>query len=273
MIIRKISAFLLAIAISASLFNLGASAEDAQYAQANATVFNGLSYELDFMVSNSVVYANALQMGLLFNYQCSVAKPSIILSDSGTLMAFSSESSAVGYANGVMPYSEFDAPAQSAINDQGAWIPFETFLFMADSGYVMAGSSIHIEAPRATVIETLQEIRRNGSSRYSFDPVSELGFSQPELGMSGKASRLADFFLDVDPASKGFAVAGRFADSAPYDSKYGAALAQMLVKASKEELSEAWDSESLPTEAIESLCEGSPCQESRLMRPRRLLIF
>ena len=203
---------------------------------------------IDLLVADSHVYADAGEMSELFGYDCQIAieTQKIVISDRENLflMAFSAKNTKVDYMLGVGKVLEYAAPVKSIIEDaQTAWIPFDYFLNLADSGYVIKDDRLQIEEPRITGIKLLKQMLIEGINEYGFDLLEELGHDEQSFYITGAASHLVNYFngiLGMD-ASAWALTFTQFGEGNSFDKKYGETLAALFVTNSRNELSEFAD--------------------------------
>lgn len=202
-------------------------------------------HTMKFKVYNNKVYANAIEISNLFGYNCriSVDNNSVIIAKGEDLFfsIFHSDSKNVDYMLGVHSLLKYTAPFESIIeNEKTAWIPFEYFLLIADSNYIIIDNIIHIETPKITAVKILKQMTKDGFGEYCFDFFKELGYNESSFNIKSGASHLINYLngiLKFDPASWGLTIT-QFGNSNSYDKKYGDTLAKLFCTNHQGELRE-----------------------------------
>lgn len=222
---------------------------DPQYVTQTVTFAgSGTSADLSMMIVDGHIYAAADGLASRLSYDCTVADTDIVcsptLANAGSAfnkIVFHGGSDAVTVSYPVLGLTNlaYKAPFASVINDKGAWVPFEMFLLLANTEYLITDRGLYVGAPKQTAIDVLQQVWSRELGSYSFDWVAESGLTAADLKTVNSNFLLANVFnglLKFDPASWGMAFTQIVGDTTPYDKKYGQTLATMFATNSEDEL-------------------------------------
>lgn len=244
---RVISFFLCAIMMMSSTYTvLATETTDISYNTLSVEFSDnlGTTEELNVMVTENHIYANAEQLGDRLGYQVEVGNEYVAIYNknfSNTvpygLTTFYYDSTKVRHMlfNKMVDY---EAPFKSVKNSDGVWIPFEFSLLLLNSSDVVLDNQVHIEMPQKNIIDIYMDILKN-NDRYLFDWKSDAGASDGSIFAMGTGAYFVQVFsgiLDKDGASWSQLIDSFNLKMDSYDRKYAESFARMFCTYSDEEL-------------------------------------
>lgn len=244
---RVISFFLCAIMLMSSTYTvLATETTDISYNTLSVEFSDnlGTTEELNVMVTEDHIYANAEQLGDRLGYQVEVGNKYVAIYNknfSNTvpygLTTFYYDSTKVRHMlfNKMVDY---EAPFKIVKNSDGMWIPFEFSLLLLNSSDVVLDNQVHIEMPQKNIVDIYMDILKN-NDRYLFDWKSDAGASEGSIFAMGTGAYFVQVFsgiLDKDGASWSQLIDSFNLKMDSYDRKYAESFARMFCTYSDEEL-------------------------------------
>lgn len=205
----------------------------------------GNEEELQVLVKDDHVYANAEQLGGRLGYQVQLGDEyaAIYNKDFSNntpygLTTFYYDSTKVRHMlfNKMVDY---EAPVATINNAEGVWIPLEFALLLLNSSDVVLNNKMHIEMPEKNIIDIYMDVLKNGD-RYRFDWSSDAGASDGAIfamGTSAYFVQLLGGLLDKDGASWVQLLNSFCMNTDSYDVKYANDFAKLFCTQSDDELS------------------------------------
>ena len=203
--------------------------------------------DLDILVKDEHVYANAEQLGERLGYQVEVGKDYAAVYNKQFsnsvpygLTTFYYDSKKVGHMlfNKMVDY---EAPIETIKNDDGAWIPLEFSLLVLNSSDVVLDNQVHIEMPQKNIVDLYMDVLKN-KDRYLFDWKNDAGASDGAIFAMGSSAYIVQLFngvLDTDGASWLQLMNGFCSNTDIYDAKYAQDFAKMFCTYSDEEINQS----------------------------------
>ncbi len=202
--------------------------------------------ELQIMIEENHIYANAEQLGDRLGYQVKVGDEYIAIYNkdfSNTvpygLTTFYYNSKKVGHMlfNNMVDY---EAPIETLKNTEGVWIPFEFGLLILNSSNVVLDNQIHIEMPEKNIIDIYMDVLKN-NDRYIFDWKTDAGATDESIFAMGTSSYVVQLFnglLESDGASWAQLIDSFCMNTDSYDAKYAKDFAKLFCTYSDDELNQ-----------------------------------
>lgn len=202
--------------------------------------------ELQIMIEENHIYANAEQLGDRLGYQVKVGDEYIAIYNkdfSNTvpygLTTFYYNSKKVGHMlfNNMVDY---EAPIETLKNTEGVWIPFEFGLLILNSSNVVLDNQIHIEMPEKNIIDIYMDVLKN-NDRYIFDWKTDAGATDESIFAMGTSSYVVQLFnglLESDGASWAQLIDSFCLNTDSYDAKYAKDFAKLFCTYSDDELNQ-----------------------------------
>ena len=203
--------------------------------------------DLDILVKDEHVYANAEQLGERLGYQVEVGKDYAAVYNKQFsnsvpygLTTFYYDSKKVGHMlfNKMVDY---EAPIETIKNDDGAWIPLEFSLLVLNSSDVVLDNQVHIEMPQKNIVDLYMDVLKN-KDRYLYDWKNDAGASDGAIFAMGSSAYIVQLFngvLDTDGASWLQLMNGFCSNTDIYDAKYAQDFAKMFCTYSDEEINQS----------------------------------
>ena len=207
----------------------------------------GTLENLQVMIKNNHVYANAEELGVRLGYEIKVFEDYIVIHNQSTNNTIPDNLTAFYYGSTQVAHNLFNkmienykAPFETIKNENGIWIPLEYSLLLLNSSMLVVDDIILIDMPSKNIIDIFMDITKN-QSKYNFDWQQDIGISEKNEEKMGKASFIVTMFngiLTEEGESWVQFVQSFSLDSSSYDSKYGEELAILFCTYSNKELQE-----------------------------------
>jgi hypothetical protein len=203
----------------------------------------GIGEELDVLIANDCVYANAETLGKRLGYQVIKKDDCITIynTDDETLpqgfTVFYYDSTKVEHTVFNMKMSSYESPAKCISNDKGVWIPLEYALLILNSGMMITDNTVCIDIPEPTVLDIYRELMSQ-SSEFLFDWGDDFGYEDLDWEIIGASSHMVNLLnglLKKDGTSWLELIQTFAMDSSAYDEKYGQDIAKLFCIQSDDE--------------------------------------
>ena len=209
----------------------------------------GNNEQLEIMVKDGCVYANAEMLAERLGYSFGKEEESIVIYNTENeeipigFTQFSLNDTKVSHMIYAQMSDSYEAPFPSMENEEGYWIPLEYSLLILNSGLMIGDTALSIDMPHKDMVDCLYDIQKNGST-YRFDWNKDFGYTNLDVNVIGGSSHLINIFnglLDLDGDSWAAMFQSFIMDSSAYDEKYGQNLASLLCAESQGELDASID--------------------------------
>ena len=205
----------------------------------------GTIEHLDVMVRGRNVYVRADAIAERFGFDYTQKGDGIVFSNQNRdsivplgLIKFTNNSTEVTRTLFTQFVDSYEAPFESVINSQGAWIPFEYSLLLMNSGMMVLEDALLIDVPDKRILDCLYDIADNCGD-YGFDFDKDFGYSNVDITGLTATSHVVNLFsgiLDFDKNSWLALAEQCWGSSRTYDRKFGEKLAVLLCTESDKEL-------------------------------------
>ena len=196
----------------------------------------GVTENLQVMVKDNNVYANAQQLGERLGYQVGISDKYVAVYNKEenanvpygmTLFYFDSTKIQHMLFNKL---TDYEAVFASIKNSDGAWIPLEQALLLLNSSMLIVDSTVLIDMPTKNIVDIYMDIMKK-NQKYEFDWTSDIGISEDNLLLmkdSAEVITVLNGMLKMDGESWAQMIHWFALDSSPYDEKYGEKLAMLF---------------------------------------------
>ena len=208
----------------------------------------GVIEDLQIMIKNNHVYANAEQLGVRLGYEIKILEEYVAIYNQRasqtipySLTAFYYGSTKVAHMLFYQMVENYEAPFETVKNENGIWIPLEYSLLLLNSSMLIVDNTILVDMPSKNIIDIFTDITKS-KGKYDFNWQKDIGISEKNQNTMGKASFIVTTFdgiLGMEGESWAQFVQSFALDSSSYDVKYGEELAKLFCTYSNKELKEA----------------------------------
>lgn len=243
---KRIICILLAVSLllSVAVPSFAAESEEPWFGSINVEYSDsyGSIEQLEVMVQDGHVYANAETLSSRLGYHCEYDETSLSIYSYGDLfqegalclsLYFSFNDETVSYNPLIGVECRYTAPAPCIQNERGVWVPLRYTLVLLGGNSTLLGDVLLIQMPCNNVLSVASIISHN-QSILSFDWEDDFGYSESTSKRTDGASRIVTLFsglLELDGDAWLSLI-----DWSAFDKKFGESLAMMFCTNSAEEL-------------------------------------